>query len=78
MKIFKGVLEGLGLLFLILGVSAIDSEGVYMFIALGVAGLGCLLLYISPKIVTVRRPVLRLIKGGKHNVKQSHSYRTSY
>jgi hypothetical protein len=71
MKIFKGVLEGLGLLFLILGVSAIDSEGVYMFIALGIAGLGCLLLYVSSKIskVTVKKPALKLIRGGRYNVK---------
>lgn len=76
MRILKGVLEGAGLLFLIVGVSAIDSEGKFMLIALVVAGLGCFLLYINSKLpneitakkTDFKRLNLRAIKGGKHYV----------
>lgn len=77
MKKLRGVLEGLGLLFFSLGISAMDSEGTALLIAIAMFFGGILLLFLGenlPQISLRLNEIILFLKGGRC-YEQSHPNR---
>lgn len=74
MKKLRGVLEGLGLLFFILGISGMDSEGTGIFIAIAMFFGGMLLFLVGqslPELSFRLKERILFLRGGKY-YEQSH------
>lgn len=74
MKRLKGVLEGLGLLFFVLGASAMDSEGAGLLIAIAMFFGGILLAFVGQRLPETSSQIKEKflsLKGGRY-YEQSH------